>query len=245
MEIGDASSSFLSLAASCLEGQKLVNYFAQNINVQYAVINNLQHPAIYTGKISLTNNGVTPLTVGPWALYFCHIRLIEPTTIRPNGTALGASGLWAEHISGCLHRLTPTDLFRELSPSKRLDAYFNASDWMVARTDSMPNWYVTVPGARPVAVTSTAGESLDFVEPFSRPEQRLRTVEDQFRAFTPEQRYARQRAGPAGAAPAPGLVPTPVEVKLDPTQLVIVDKKWVIVAEQPVIREANLLSGLC
>ena len=58
--------------------------------------------------------------------------------------------------------------------------------WSVARTDSMPNWYLTFPNLQPSVVTETSVESLHFVADRTRVEQVKRYDFDRYMPFTPQ-----------------------------------------------------------
>ncbi|MEG7522685.1 MAG: carbohydate-binding domain-containing protein, partial [Chromatiales bacterium] len=171
------------------ESQKLIDYLGQNLGVRYTVVRNGNGSLLFEAEIELNNGGDEKIASTDWELFLCHIRLIEPATIRPNGAELGTSGFKAFHLNGCLHKIVPSVGFTELLPGQTVTIAFQAQYWQVAITDVMPNWYVVTSGATPAVIKSTAGESMDFVAPFTTPEQLKRVPGDRFKPFTAEHRF--------------------------------------------------------
>ena len=105
--------------------------------------------------------------------------------IRPNGTSFG-EGLWIRHVNGDLNRVEPMDDFQGFPRGVTKESPFMVERWNVARTDVMPNWYVTSSGVEPRVVKVTEGEELKFVTDYTTPEQWKREEADQYNPLTPE-----------------------------------------------------------
>nr|KAG5708761.1 hypothetical protein BaRGS_031915 [Batillaria attramentaria] len=148
--------------------------------------------------------GDTELKFGNWAIYFSHIRMIEPGRLPSEDGITLDCGLHLYHINGCLFRLRPTNSFRPLKKGDRLTIPFRGQYYSVARSDILPNWYLAAAGLTSKVLACTAGESLDFVRPFDRPAKwkrfdyilgtnRKRRY-DFYDPFTPEVRFAKNGA---------------------------------------------------
>lgn len=88
-------------------------------------------------------------TIGPcryvsgrdWALYFCHIRMIEPdtmmiddgTSVNPDGVIIGKPnyGLRLFHVNGCLFKIVPTKDFWGWSPGLMMTVPLEGANWQV------------------------------------------------------------------------------------------------------------------
>ena len=148
----------------------------------------------YEGDLILQYEGEEPQLDLDWEIYFCAIRILFPTIITEENPDVGVvfpeSSVIVYHVNGCLHKIKPLSNFTGLWPQIPVFLPYQASDWSVARTDVMPHWYVVSPTGEAKTITSTAGESLDFVAPYNEPEKWKRIVqEDRYDPYTPEQRY--------------------------------------------------------
>ena len=168
--------TLLILCPSLCLGSQDVDYLAQNLQVQYSVLTNMESSddgAPRTrGTIQLTNIGGYNISAMDWELYLCSIRMWEPDVLRENQDAaapLGNTGLLVEHVSGCLHRIVPGNAFQGFIADMTLLVPFVTSDWQAAKTDISPNWYITAPKAVPTVLFYTAGETLSFSDDFTVP----------------------------------------------------------------------------
>ena len=93
------------------------------------------------------------------------------------------------YINGCLYNFEPTENFENIEQNKKLKFQFEVKYFAVARTDIMPNWFITGKGLQAKAIISTAGEHLTFVGPFDTKAKWKRYINDQYNPFTPGQRY--------------------------------------------------------
>ena len=198
-------------------------------------------------RMTLSNTGSKLIPNGPWAIYLCHIRIIEPVHTKHNhgGYVIpGGHGMKVTHIDGCRHKFEPTSVFSGIASGQTLVIVFNAENWNVARTDVMPNWYVASDGLRARTITSTAGEDLSFVGPFDTVNKWKRFSADKYNPYTTQSRYSindildHKKTGQL-------LVPSPTEVLgLNKTKGInLKTGDWSIVASADLRNEANFLAG--
>ena len=232
----------LTVSTDSMEGQTLVNYLGEHLGVKYTIVKN-NNGTLFEAQIELKNAGDEKIASTDWEIYLCHIRLIEPETIRPNGSDLGSSGFRAFHVNGCLHKLSPSAGFTELLPGKTTTISFRAQYWQVAKTDVMPNWYVVTSDATPVLLDSTVGESLDFVAPLTKPEQLKRTPSDRYKPLTPADRFVLNDNTTTLTKPIIEVVPTPLEIAVNTSQRITIDSNWVVVNSDVLQSENKLLAG--
>jgi hexosaminidase len=234
---------FLGFVAS---DQELVDNLARYLNIQYDVLDNFANTwKTFDGQLTFTNKG-PDIPAGdskPWSLFFCHVRFMEPDRIRPNGAELGTTGLKVFHVNGCLHKIEPTSTFLGIVRDVPLYIPFRASDWEIARSDVMPNWYVTSPGATARTISSTAGYELDWVGKFDTPNKWKRQPDDTYNPYTGSDRLALWDHRDTGTAKY--VIPTPISETLDPTQTMnIYMEDWVVVwADTALEPEAHFLAG--
>ena len=219
---------------------------ARYLTIRYEVVDNFANSwYTFDGKLTLGNTGpdIPSGNSTSWSLYFCHIRLFEPDRIRPGGADLANTGLRAYHVSGCLHKIVPTSSFVGLPSGSQLEIAFQASDWQVARTDVMPNWYLTAPNAQPRTIDVTSGYNLYWVADFIRENQYKRQDSDQYKPYTAADRYDMWAGGDTGKAKL--LIPTPSSENLDTTKRMnIRGADWLVVVQNTaLVKEAQFLAG--
>lgn len=167
--------------------------------------------------------------------------------ILPNGALLGSSGLRVHHYNGILYWLEPTDQFSNLLPGQTLSVTFIGTDWMVARTDSLPNWY-TVSRDRnctdAYVIHSTLGEALEYVAPFETAKQWKRIKTDRYDPFTPKVRYDADNVNDVGMA-GRKILPTPMSATYESTTVNLITSNFVVVVPDnaTIHNEALLLAG--
>ncbi|KAK3103352.1 hypothetical protein FSP39_018661 [Pinctada imbricata] len=233
--------------------QKSLDEIADTLQIKYGVIDNLIDGKLtYRAHLTLTNTGSVPLTsAGKWKIYFCHIRMVEPATLRDrNEVSLFEYGVCFSHVNGWLFALQPLKDFKTLNKGESLDISFNAQHYSVARTDAMPNWYMEAEGLKPRLVKSTCGEELSYIEPFDTPQKWKRFDykmdsgvhrKDQYNPFTAQERYEKYNVDDLGKAGLT-IIPTPVEIKLpDGEPLCLTEGDWVLYHEKGLEKEANFL----
>ena len=228
--------------------QSTLDYIAANLGIRYDVIDNFQDTwKSYRVRMTLTNAGSDAIPNGPWAIYLCHIRVIEPahTKHNPSGYVIpGGHGIKVTHINGCQHKFEPTPNFPGLPGFQSLIVDFDAENWDVARTDVMPNWYIAAEGLRARTITSTSGEDLSFVGPFDSQNKWKRISSDKYNPYTPQKRYAINDIIDL-KKPGQLIVPSPLEiVGLDKTRKINLGTgDWAILASADLKNEASFLAG--
>ena len=240
---------FVCLFAFAAEAmtQEDIDNLAKNLDIQYEVLTNLRPLKTYLAQMTFTNKGSSAIKKDNWAIYLCVIYMVEPDHLlhNPKGYVLpGGSGIKFTHISGCLHKLQPTNGFQDLAADDSLTFQYNASWWSVARTDTMPRWYVAADGLEPKTIDSTDGEKLDFVADFVTEKQWKRYPDDQYDPYTPEKRFEADNIADLGKAPL-NVIPTPVQVdyKGDSKRLSLKDEGWKVYAQKGLEEEAKFLAG--
>ncbi|CAH1784243.1 unnamed protein product [Owenia fusiformis] len=220
--------------------QETINYIADQLDVKYEVITNLKYrDEFFEQKLTLTNKGDQIITKGNWEIYFYSIRKLEKFSSTV-WIELGTSGMRALHVTGTLYKMAPGENFKDLASKASLEAVYKSEAWIVARTDTMPNWYVVADGLVPRTIASTADEGLAFIGPFDTKEKWKRfdfkegTHErhDRFDAYTPEQRYMMNTISDL-RKPGTPVTPTPTESTIDETKLTVSMNTgdWVLVPE--------------
>lgn len=233
--------------------QETLDELGRLLDIKYKVLDNLRDgKKTYRAQIILTNNSERPLEYGDWAIYFCHIRMIEPGHL-PHSTTyeIHNTGMRFTHVNGCLFKLSPTKKFQTMKKGDTLKIPFRAQYFSVARSDLMPNWYLLYPKLRPVLVQSTVGEEMTFVEPFDKPDSWKRfdyelhdgsTRYDHYNPYNLQERFDRQKCADVGPFRT-SVIPTPVKMSVNgDKEICLSPDKWVIIAEESLTNEANFLS---
>ncbi|KAK3722061.1 hypothetical protein QZH41_007366 [Actinostola sp. cb2023] len=214
-----------------------IDNIAAKLQVRYKVVDNLAAPTTFRADITLTNNGDVPIKGGDWSVYFCSIRKVA------NTAAMNKQTIKFEHINGCLHKFYPTSEFKDLSPGTSLTLEMTAAHWVIARSDVMPNWYVTSPGTKAKTIESTHSESLSFVDDFVTKEQWKRFVNDKYDPYTAKTRYDIVEIDGIEDKDMPLVIPHPLNVAgLDRGNQVQINKEWKIYADKALEKQAKLLS---
>ncbi len=216
------------------------------MKITYHVLDNTSKDWQWTGRFDFHNAGTQSIVSADWSIYFCFIHKLQPHDLAPlKGIPLGDSGLQAYHVNGLLYNLKPGKMFKGISPGDTLEVPFTSSGWQVARTDSLPNWYVVNDMVNGMArtISSTSRESLDFVAPLTQPQQYKRTSYDQYTPYSAEQRYETYSAKDLRRAPLK-VIPQVLESTLDGVNSVdLSTSDWIVVANDDVSNEAQYLAG--
>ncbi|XP_021376103.1 uncharacterized protein LOC110464940 [Mizuhopecten yessoensis] len=223
--------------------QSTLDYIANTLDIKYKVTDNVEARKTYIAKMILTNTGDVPLTgKGKWAIYFCHIRMLEPQTLPDaDQICMKNYGVKFCHVNGCLFTLEPLKSFKTLNKDESLEITFTAEYYSVARSDLMPNWYITCKDLIPTIIQSTQGEELGYILPFDTPESWKRHRWDEYDPFTPEVRYEKNNVEDLGKAGCL-VTPTPYRLTLISDGTLDLSKQpWCIVASQDVMQEAEFL----
>lgn len=234
--------------------QDTLDEFGRSLEIKYKVLDNLTDgKKTYRAQVILTNNSKLPLRYGDWAIYFCHIRMIEPGHL-PHSTTydIRDTGMRFTHVNGCLFKLSPTKKFQAMKEGDQLKIPFRAQYYSVARSDLMPNWYLLHPKLKPVLIQSTVGEELAFVEPFDKPDSWKRfdyeltdgsTRYDHYNPYNLQERFDRQKCADTGPLRT-SVVPTPLIISVNENkQICLTQDEWVICADETLTNEAKFLSG--
>ncbi|XP_033746118.1 beta-hexosaminidase-like [Pecten maximus] len=223
--------------------QSSLDSIANNLDIKYQVTDNVAARKSYIAKVILTNTGDVPLKGnGKWAIYFCHIRMVEPLTLPDaDQICMEKYGVKFCHINGCLFTLEPLKSFKTLKKNDSLEITFTAEYYSVARSDLMPNWYITCKDLIPRIIQSTQGEDLNYILPFDTPESWKRHKWDKYDPFSQEVRYEKNHVDDLGKA---GSLVTPIPYRLTVVSdgtLDLSKQSWCIVANQEVMEEAQFL----
>jgi hexosaminidase len=186
---------------------------AASVQVTFTVIENIpaECPAnapwglCLDAKITLKNKGGNSKPAG-YAIYFSSIRKV---------LSVDSSEFTITPINGDLHKIEPKPGLGGFAAGETKEIRFKAEYWMMSESDVMPRFYVTAPGAKPVAFANTDTEDLaSFVTPFTSPLQTRRHPADQSVIATAATRFAENAAvRDLGAdAVAADVVPSPIAV---------------------------------
>lgn len=120
--------------------QATIDYMATYMEVRYEVLDNLRDELrTFEAQITLTNRGSSIIKGDPWIIYFCHIRMIEPEHL-PDPNGIIRDDVKITHIQGCMFTLEPTNSFKTIIPGGSKKIRFLGENWIVSKTDIMPNW---------------------------------------------------------------------------------------------------------
>ena len=226
--------------------QSLVDYVSQNLKTTYEVIDNLVNEGNnFSCSYTFTNIGSKQISYGNWSVFFHSIRLVQPNDFPyPDGYLLTGCNMRVFHIAGTLFRLFPVKTF-SLNPSESITCFVYSKYWEVARTDSMPNWYIGAEGMGAKTIASTTGNDLSFVKPFVREGQVKRYPSDTYGFYLPHTRFLyNSDVNDTGKVGNP-VIPTPVEILLDEGQTNFIDPgSWVVVNSNDFPRTTQYFAGI-
>ncbi|CAG5129713.1 unnamed protein product [Candidula unifasciata] len=127
------------------------------------------------------------LTYGPWQIHFSCVYKIEPDlmgTLGNKEVELPGQGVTVSQLQGDQYYLKPTQSFISLTPGGRRKIKLKIGYVSVARTDTMPNWYITLPNLKPEVLANTKGNLLDFVTARTTVQQWKRFGSDDYNPWT-------------------------------------------------------------
>ncbi|MDO6706727.1 family 20 glycosylhydrolase [Photobacterium sp. 1_MG-2023] len=244
-----ALSAALAAPAFAIPATTL-DQLGQGLDVQYTVVDNTQEDWVsFRAKLDFTNQSAQTLPASGWAIYFSHIRMVKNVL---------TDQVKISHVNGDMFKLEPTASFVPLAPGQSLTIEFDASDWQVAKTDIMPNWYLVSEEngetlTSLIASTSNhingsvptkPSEELAFVSDFSTPQQWKRygsaAITDYYDPFTAQDRYQRN-ADLSVLSQATGVIPTPAQIAMGSGQVTL-DSNWVIVYDNGYEDQAMFLA---
>ena len=229
--------------------QATIDYIASNLNITFQVVNNLLQQDNFTADIILTNSGNIDITPGNWQIYFYSFYDVEPSHLdhNPSGYVIPRYGMRFTHVNGGLYRMQPTgDFGRRLAAGRELRMRLLFGAWSVARSDVLPNWYVTADLLTPRTIRSTAGDDAEFVGAFLTSQQWKRFPGDVYNPFTPRERFRiNSDVRDLGRAIHP-ILPTPFQMTVFENEtLPLATCCWTIVMSDALFQnEALFLRGL-
>ncbi|XP_061190127.1 uncharacterized protein LOC133197995 [Saccostrea echinata] len=224
--------------------QHLVDYIATKFVVRLDVISNVNNTGKHTISVNLKNSGIISLGPGTWEIGIFTSHLLQPDEYPyPHGYTLRDCHLRLFHVGGSLFKLKPDREFR-LSEERDVTCILLAKGYQVAKTDSMPNWYVAAEGMQSKDIMSTKNESLNFVDPFVRPEQYHRFSDDSYSPYSPQERYDINDVMTISGTEAKQVIPTPVHLNMKQNSSVTIDSTWVFYHTTFFEKEAKLIADL-
>lgn len=213
---------------------------ASSLDLRFDVLSNTELRGCYA-RLTITNKGRDTIKSGRWEIYFSSLR---PMSHYVNPLSSN-SKMVVSHINGYLHKLKPNKYFPNLHPGRVVQVDLSIQNAIVAKTDVMPNWYVTAYGLEPRIIDSTKGESLKFVGTFNSASKWKRSAQDMYNPFTPEKRFEINNIADL-KRPGHLIIPTPLVLKrVSDSQHVDLDSgRWSVVAHRGVEKEAQYLAGM-
>ncbi|GAB1607358.1 uncharacterized protein LOC115209344 [Argonauta hians] len=234
--------------AVCVVGitQETIDELATNMDIKIEVLTNLKDELrTFDVQLTLTNRGKTDIEGNGWIVYFCFIRMIEPNYL-PNPEGIVRDDLKFTHIQGCIFTFEPTASFKRIQPNKSKKIKFLGENWIVSKSDMMPNWYITASGLTPRTILSTAGKSQYFVGDFNTVEKWKRYdfkgQHDRYDPYTPKYRFALNDNKDIGKSTS-YIIPTPLDIQVyDCESVSLVTKDWVVIYPKILLNEATYLT---
>lgn len=228
-------------AVICLAvDQAYLDDIASCLDIQFDVLSNKEGACHI--RLTFTNKGRHNITSGNWAIYFSCLRILSN---RADPFVMSRKEISVSHVNGYLQVIKPTKTFLDLVPSGKTKLDLTAYGSIVAKTDVMPNWYITAPGLKPRIIKSTKGESLKFVGSFDSALKWKRSELDNFNPFTPEKRFDMNNVVDL-KGPGKLILPTPVVLKNGSSfkMMDLKDGKWMVISQKGLEDEGQYLSGM-
>lgn len=240
--------AFATFSVSAID-QATIDYMATYMEVRYEVLDNLRDELrTFEAQITLTNRGSSIIKGDPWIIYFCHIRMIEPEHL-PDPNGIIRDDVKITHIQGCMFTLEPTNSFKTIIPGGSKKIRFLGENWIVSKTDIMPNWYITSQHLNPRTIMNTAGESLSFAGDFDEVKKWKRyyfqdgkeKVHDLYDPYTTRYRFALNNIKDHGKSPC-HVIPTPLEIHIiDKQKILLNTRDWVVIYPERLSNEGFYL----
>ncbi|KAL3885016.1 hypothetical protein ACJMK2_025115 [Sinanodonta woodiana] len=227
--------------------QVIIDDIANNMIIKFDIVDTTNTAdGRYTASLTLTNAGRTQLPLATWQIYFNSLTKIENgTSHMANNLVLKECGLSVSFVAETLYYIAPVNgIFKGLEPGESIKCIIEAKDWNVARTDVMPNWYVTDEDMVPKVINSTADEGLGFVGKYDTPQKWKRYKNDRYDPYTLKVRYALNSDIRDVGKGVSLVIPTPYSSKQSDTGGYISFKSadWKIYSESGFENEAKYLS---
>ena len=175
------------------------------------------------------------------------MRLVEPNSYPYfDGFFIKSCGLKVYHVIGTLYKFTPAgDYYTEIKPGEVRTCFLKLGGFQVARTDSMPNWYVTGSDVAPKIISNTQGESLQYVSDFTSDRQYKRRKDDPYSPLSASDRYALHETLTGKEAEAHPVLPTPLEITLEKSKTISWNTRdWRVVQKKDFDEEIKYLAGM-
>ena len=115
--------------------------------------------------------------------------------------------------------------------------------WNVARTDTMPNWYVSGDGLQPRTVLCTAGDKLEFVGKHDTKEKWKRYDFDLYDPYSPQTRYDKITVDDLGGVDTTRIIPTPWKTEKGNGHASLLTGDWVVLYDEGLEKMADMLAG--
>jgi len=194
----------LAVAASCREpsGSRARG---QDIEVTWSLVEIRPAERAFRCRLTLSNRSQFALPDRDWTLYFNFGR-------RPNPGSLPSS-VSLTPINGDLYAMTPGRGFSELESGESVQLEFDGRGW-VSNVSGAPGGFYFVFAGRDGRPAPPEPVAAVVVEPFERPEQLRRSLQDSVEVPTTEFRYrenAESRLLPREALR--GIVPSPYRMR--------------------------------
>ncbi|KAL3885100.1 hypothetical protein ACJMK2_025198 [Sinanodonta woodiana] len=227
--------------------QVIIDDIANNMTIKYDIVDNINKAdGKYTASLTLTNAGRTQVPLATWKIYFNSLTKIgNDTSPVADNLVLKECGFSVNFVEGTLYYIAPVNgIFKGLTPGESIKCIIEAKDWNVARTDVMPNWYVTDEDMVPKVINSTADEGLSFVGKYDTPQKWKRYTTDRYDPYTLKVRYALNSDIRDVGKEVSLVIPTPYSIKQSDTGGYISFKSadWKIYSEPGFEKEAKYLS---
>ena len=232
--------------------QQDIDYFSKHVYLSYTVEDNLVTGdtfgtrGYFLASLSLHNTGNLPVPSKQWQLYGYFMRLVEPSSYPYfNGFYIHSCDLKIYHVQGSLYKFTPAgDYFSAIQPGEYRTCVMKVDGFQVAKTDSMPNWYVTGNDVVPRIITNTQGEDLTYVGDLTEEHQYKRRKDDPSSPLSAVDRYAMHGSFKEQEKDVPSVIPTPLIMKMDNSKTISWNTEtWRIVDNKNFTEEIKYLAG--
>ncbi|KAL4239992.1 hypothetical protein ACF0H5_000788 [Mactra antiquata] len=219
--------------------QHLVDYIAEHVTVKVHVVDNTALIDGYVQEyVSLSNTGSMDISNGDWKIYHNSLYGKRDEELH--------CGLRNHHALGGLYYLTPNgDKFKTFKAGETLVCIIHNRYSLAARSDYMPNWYVTSNDAEPKTVVSTMGEGINYVEDFDSYLRWKHGKTDQYKPYSPEERYDMYKMYDSPKYNPYKIVPTPWSVTSNRRVVMTFNiEEWMIVYSDAFKFESTYLADI-
>ncbi len=160
---------------------------AGNLKIEWQPVDHMVGGSGYfQSKLTLINNGESPLGNKNWAIYFNSLR-----AVMEDGTGLQRLSHQGIEISladqaksGDYYVMKPLKNFKSIQPGEQREFDIYLANWAILKTDAPAGFHISFNGAKPAAILSKV-----FLDP-NNPKHTSRHAKDNLPVPTPESRYA-------------------------------------------------------